>query len=139
MKNILFGLSFLFLSGCTVVQPIIDRFTISQFDENEYALINKIRTTALLASERCDDQLTAALYSKSVYYYGLELKNYSQYLPKNYQTIKSVDILFAMTKDAYKRYSTEKNVSKTYCELKFKSIHQSAEKIQNVVGKRPRP
>lgn len=139
MKNILLGLSFLFLSGCSVVQPFIDRFTIAQFDDNEYALVNKIRTTAMLAGERCDDQLTATLYSKSVYYYGIELKNYSQYLPKNYQTIKSVDILVAMTKDAYQRYSKPGNVSKTYCELKFKSIQQSAEMIQKAIGQRPRP
>lgn len=139
MKNILIGLSFLFLSGCSVVQPFIDRFTIARFDENEYALVNKIRTTAMLANKRCDDQLTAVLYSKSIYYYGIELNNYSQYLPDNTQTMKSVELLTKMTKDIFDRYEKNNKVSKTYCELKFKSIEQTAEMIQKAAGKRPRP
>ena len=67
-----------------------------------------------------------------------ELKNYSQYLPRNEQTFKPVDLLHVLTTDLQKRYSTSKEINKTYCELKLKSIASSAEEIQKVIAKRPR-
>jgi len=139
MRIFIAAISFVLLSGCTVIQPFIDKFTIAQFDENEYALVNKIRTVAALAGQRCDDQLTSKLYAKSLYHYGIELKNYSQYIPKNEQTKKPVELLYKMTVDVNDRYNKQETVSKTYCELKYKSIQQSAEMIQKAIGNRPRP
>lgn len=143
MKNIILSLTLLVLSGCAVVQPIVDRFTISQFDSNEYALVNTLRTLAIQAKPNCN---TADDPWKMIYNYveelhntSLLLKNYSEYIPKNDQTIKPVNILFQMTADLKKRYGTEEKISKTYCELKLQSIIDASESIQKAIGKRPRP
>ena len=92
MKNIILGLTLLLLSGCAVVQPIVDRFTISPFDSNEYALVNTLRTLAIQAKPNCN---TADDPWKIIYNYveelhntSLLLKNYSEYIPKNDQTIR---------------------------------------------------
>ena len=143
MKQIIIGLSLLFLSGCSVVQPFVDRFTIAQFDSNEYALVNEIRTTAMQAKPFCDTTddpfVMIQSYVNGLYTSSLILKNYSLYIPKNDQTIKPVHLLFKMTTDMKIRYEREDKVNKTYCELKLQSIEDSAELIQKAIGKRPRP
>ena len=53
MRNIIIGLVLLAMTGCSVVQPVIDRFTIAPFDNNEYAMINKIRTLAIQTKPKC--------------------------------------------------------------------------------------
>jgi len=139
MKNILIVLSFVFLSGCAVIQPMIDRFTIAQFDNNEYALVNKIRTQSQLAKQDCSTSILVRSHVDDMFITSTELKNYSQYLPKNEQTINPIDILHKMVNEIHARYNTTSSVSKTYCELKLTSINQSAESIQRAIGKRPRP
>lgn len=143
MKNIILGLTLLLLSGCAVVQPIVDRFTISPFDSNEYALVNTLRTLAIQAKPNCNiaDDPWKIIYNyvEELHNTSLLLKNYSEYIPKNDQTIKPVNIVFLMTTDLKKRYSTEAKVSKTYCELKIQSIINASESIQKAIGKRPRP
>lgn len=138
MKIVISLLTFVLLGGCSIIQPMIDRFTIAPFDENEYALVNKIRTVSFLAGMTCDDQSTSKLYAKKLYHYGIELKNYSQYILNNEQTKKLVELLYKMTVDVNERYSKQETINKTYCELKYSSIEQSAEMIQKTIGKRPR-
>jgi len=140
MKNLLFvllclsGLPLVYLSGCSS----IDRFMIAQYDPGEYNLINKVRSTAELAQPYCNDSATIKVISENLNDMAHELKNYSQYLPRNEQTFKPVDLLHVLTTDLQKRYSTSKEINKTYCELKLKSIASSAEEIQKVIAKRPR-
>jgi hypothetical protein len=106
-------------------------------------LVNTLRTLAIQAKPNCN---TADDPWKIIYNYveelhntSLLLKHYSEYIPKNDQTIKPVNIVFLMTTDLKKRYSTEAKVSKTYCELKIQSIIDASESIQKAIGKRPRP
>lgn len=143
MKNIILGLTLIMLSGCAVVQPIYDKFMIAPFDANEYALVNKIRTSAIQAKPNCntaeDPWMLIYNYVEDIHTTSLLLKNYSEYLPKNEQTIKNVDLVYQMTSDLRKRYITEPKVSKTYCELKLQSIIDVSESIQKAIGKRPRP
>jgi len=128
------GLPLVYLSGCSS----IDRFMIAQYDPGEYHLINKVRSTAELAQPYCNDITTLKVVAENLNDMTHELKNYSQYLPKNEQTYKPVELLFMLTSDLQKRYSTAKEINKTYCELKLKSIASSAEEIQKVIAKRPR-
>jgi len=141
--KILLLLSFIFLSGCSVVQPIVDRFTIAPFDANEYALVNSLRTTAIQAKPNCNTEKDPLMiiynYVDSLYNTSLLLKNYSQHIPKNDQTIKPVNLVFKMSTDLRDRYLKEQKVSKTYCELKIQSIIDASESIQKAIGKRPRP
>jgi len=139
MKNILAVLSFVFFSGCAVIQPVVDRFTIAPFDSNEYALVNKIRTQSQLAKENCSVSLLARADVDALFVTSTELKNYSQHIPKNKQTISPVELLDKMVVEIHTRYNSGSTVSKTYCELKLTSINQSAESIQKAIAKRPRP
>jgi folate-dependent tRNA-U54 methylase TrmFO/GidA len=67
------------------------------------------------------------------------LKNYSQYIPKNEQSIRPINITYDMVTELKVRYQKENKVSKTYCELKMQSIIDATESIQQAIGKRPRP
>jgi hypothetical protein len=129
----------LLLSGCSVIQPFIDKFMIAPYDNNEYGIVNKIRTTAQLSKKDCSNKSIMKTNSETIFSYGTELKNFSQYLPKNEQSIKPISQLYTMIEELDKRYQAEGNVSKTYCELKLTSIEESSEMIQKAIGKRPRP
>lgn len=139
MKNIIIALSFVFLSGCAV----IDRFMIAPFDSNEYALINKLRTLSIQTKPLCGIKNVAPFdVTDNVYVMydtALLLKNYSQYLPKNEQTYKPISMTYKMVEELKMRYEKQNKVSKTYCELKIQSIIDATESIQQAIGKRPRP
>ena len=139
MKIIISLLFVGFLSGCSVIQPFIDRFMIAPYDNNEYGLVNKIRTTSQLSKRDCSDKIAMTINSETIFRTSTELKNFSQYLPKNDQSIKPISQLYTMTEELHKRYQAEGDVNKTYCELKLTSIEESAEMIQKAIGKRPRP
>lgn len=139
LKFIITAFALISISGCSVIQPFIDRFMIAPYDNNEYGIVNKIRTTAQLSKKDCTDKSVMKNNSESIFYSASELKNFSQYLPKNDQTLKPVLQLYTMAEELHKRYQAEGNVSKTYCELKLTSIEESSEMIQKAIGKRPRP
>lgn len=143
MRHFAIALSLLLLGGCSIVQPLVDRFTIAPFDSNEYALVNKIRTTAMQTKPKCGVENIAPFavidYVHDMHDTALLLKNYSQYLPKNEQTIKPINLTYQMIEELKTRYEKETKVSKTYCELKLQSIIDSSEAIQKAIGKRPRP
>ncbi|MFZ9589117.1 MAG: hypothetical protein ACO28V_05255 [Chitinophagaceae bacterium] len=138
MKKILLT-SILLLSGCSTIQPFIDRFTIAQFDANEYALVNQVRTSSMIAKPLCPSKYETKIYVDAIYSSTYELKNYSEHLPKNDQTIKPVNLLFTLVNDLNARYKAEGDVNKTYCELKLQSISDAANSIQKAIAKRPRP
>ena len=126
----------LLLGGCSVVQPFVDRFMIAPFDENEYGLVNKLRTLAIETKPKCgSDDIDV----NQMYHTALLLKNYSEYLPKNDQTIKPVGLTFQMVSELKTRYDKEQKINKVYCELKTQSIIDASEAIQKTIGKRPRP
>ena len=143
MKTLFVALSFVFMTGCSVVQPLIDRFSIAPFDTSEYALVNKLRTTAILTKPRCGVENIAPFavvdYVHDMHDTALLLKNYSQYLPKNEQTMKPVSLTYDLVVELKNRYEKDLKVSKTYCELKIQSIIDVSESIQRSIGKRPRP
>lgn len=140
MKKIISILLFTLLSGCSVIQPMIDRFTIAPFDNNEYAMVNLIRTTAIQTKLKCEtEDFLIFHYVNEIYDTALLLKNYSQYLPKNEQSIKPINLAYQMVNELKTRYEKETKVSKTYCELKLQSIIDVSESIQQAIGKRPRP
>ena len=71
MKKLILGLVAL-LSGCSIL-------LVAHYDNNEYGLVNKVRTDAEL--KNCTKEGVQVLYQDA-----LELKNYSQYL--NYNDLK---------------------------------------------------
>lgn len=139
MKKIIIAFTIMLLSGCSAIQPWIDKFTIAPFDQNEYFIVNQIRTYAEITKPLCPSKYETKIYVDALYTSAFELKNYSEHLPDNKQTIPMVNLLFTMTNDLNNRYKAEGDINKTYCELKLQSVIDSANNIQKAIARRPRP
>jgi len=124
MKKILLFALILQLTGCALVEKL----WVANYDTNEYALVTKVRTLAQSAKS-CDESTIKELYVTS-----LELKNFSEYIPKNKATLDLTSHLFVIVEELNKKESP----SPSYCKAKLNTIVKSAETIQQVVGNKPR-
>ena len=103
-------------------------------------LINKVVVKSEGMKDFCGNYTQTRHNVTSLFTQAKQLKNFSHSLPNNELTTKMIDPLYQMMEDMHTRYKNEKDtVSKTYCELKFQSIHDSASIIQKAIAKRPRP
>ena len=118
MKKIIL-IATVLLSGCSL--------WMANYDSSEYSLVNKIRTQAIVGD--CSSESVKNLYNTT-----LELKNFTQYIPRNDATINLANQLYAIVDDLHKR----ENPSPAYCRSKLNNIAKSAEEIQRVVGSKPR-
>jgi PBP1b-binding outer membrane lipoprotein LpoB len=118
MKKLIL-ISLLLLNGCAL--------WMAPYDNNEYALVNKVRTISQLGD--CTKKNI-----DSMYFTALELKNYSEMLPRNDQTIALTKDLFTVVEEMKKRT----DFSSVYCKAKLNIIEISAEKIQHAIGNKPR-
>ena len=109
----------------------------ARFDNNEYALINSVRTQANLGAAKCGTP-EAKNTVDNIYYKTVELKNYSQSIPKNEETVKMSSELAEIVKGLSERYKGAEPVSLPYCTTKFGLIEKNAVTIQNVIGGKPR-
>jgi hypothetical protein len=124
MKKTLLGcIIALQLSGCDVYTA----FTTAGFDNQEYALTNKVRTIAQAGS--CTQPAVDNLWITS-----LELKNYTQYIPHNDKSIELTGNLYKMVDELHNRES----ISPAYCKAKLNIVEKSAEEIQRVEGMKTR-
>lgn len=123
----------LVLNGCA----LIDAYRMSRFDNNEYMLVNRVRTQASIAVDLCESPKIKQSVDK-VYASSLELKNYSASIPENQETIKMTAELVEIAKGLNERYDNSDDVSPAYCKVKFKSIENNASTIQKVIGAKPR-
>lgn len=126
-------LMFLF-SGCYV----IDAYFMAPFDNNEYALTNKIRTSTTLTIKECKNDKIVRIRLDDINDMALELKNYTQYIPDNEDSYELSTKLYNMTGDTVEYYTKKDKVSKVFCEMKLKQILQSTEKIQETFGRKYR-
>jgi hypothetical protein len=126
VKKLLILLFTLQLTGCAVW----DIYTLSHFDSNEYALVNKVRTIAQTAKS-CNTQTVKSLYVTTT-----ELKNFSQYLSGNNKgNIKLNEDLFKIVSELYEK---QQPISDIYCKAKLNIIEHSTERIQQVTGNKPK-
>lgn len=112
------------LAGCSLM--------IGKYDPNEYYLVTQIRTVAETAN--CNNPIYTANTFELLYIDATALKNYSQYLPNNEAEIKLTSDLFKMVEELHNK----ENPSVAYCKAKLNIISQSAERIQQVTGSKPR-
>lgn len=125
MKKLLVILLFTQLSGCA----LWDVYNMSHFDNNEYALINKIRTISQ-STKNCDEVTV-----KNLYFTTMELKNYSQYVNGNNK--QSIEMSEGLLKLVTELYDREPPVPPFYCKAKLNIIEKSAERMQQVTGNKP--
>lgn len=125
------------LSGCSFIQTAYESYRMAKFDNNEYMLINTIRTQANLGARKCGTPEVVvevdAIWAKTV-----ELRNYSESIPRNKEAVIMTQELAAVVKGLSDRYHGTEPVSMSYCTLKFGNIEKSATIIQNVLGDKPR-
>ena len=133
MKKLLLVVLLASLNGCV----LLEAYQMAHFDNNEYMLINGIRTQAALGVAKCGSfEVVGAV--DSIYFSSVELKNYSASIPHNEATIKMTDELVVITKELSDRYYGTEEVGATYCKLKFGTIEKNAITMQKVIGDKPR-
>jgi hypothetical protein len=134
MKQLIFVLFIAVnMAGCAAL-------FMAPYDTNENLLINKVVVKSEGMKDFCGDYTQTRHNVTSLFTQAKQLKNFSHSLPNNELTTKMINPLYQMIEDMHTRYKNEKDtVSKTYCELKFQSIHDSASTIQKAIAKRPRP
>jgi hypothetical protein len=130
MKNLsliplLFG-----LSGCSVWNA----YTMAHFDNNEYQYATELRTSADAAVGECGDKEATLRNVRAISLTATNMANYTQYIPRNKE---SHEVSVSMTKIT-DELNGKKDMSEAYCKIKFKLIKTNAEKIQQVLGSKPR-
>jgi hypothetical protein len=133
MKRLALLLLVLSLNGCA----LIDAYFMAGYDNNEYAIVNKIRTTAELSVDNCKDQTQAKLTFENLYILSYEFKNFTQYIPRNQEAHKLSEQVLELSKQGKELYA-KGNVSEVFCKLKLQQVSRSAETIQQVLGSKPR-
>jgi hypothetical protein len=127
------------LSGCAAISNLYESYFMAPYDTNEHFLVNKIKVYSEYSKKNCANREAAKTSAIKLFSLSSQLKSFSANLPENSSTSKMTDSLFVLVDELYKRYNTTKEVNKTYCELKLQSISDSANTIQKVIVKRPRP
>jgi hypothetical protein len=133
MKKIILIFLISLLNGCA----LYDAYVMAHFDNNEYKLINDIRTLANLDAEKCGKPEVVPLIDE-LYSITVSFKNYGEYIPHNEETHKAAVELEAIVRDFRDRYRKPEPVAMFYCTTKFATIERNAVKIQNIVGAKPR-
>jgi hypothetical protein len=121
------------LPGCA----LYDAYVMARFDNNEYALINRIRTEAHLGAAKCGKPEVVAVVDH-LWATSVEFRNYTQSIPHNEEATKMGSELAEIVKGLSERYHGTEPVSMMYCTTKFSGIERNAVNIQNVIGKKPR-
>ena len=122
------------LSGCA----LFDAYFMAGYDTTEYALVNKIKTKAELSVDDCKDQKVSKQNMNDLYFIAVEMRNFSENIPRNVDTAKLAGNLVELTKQGKDLYAKDSTVSETFCKLKLQQIGRSAEVAQKVIGKKPR-
>ena len=133
MKKLLLVLTLAVLPGCALV----DAYLQAHFDNNEYSQINTIRTLASLSKDKCGTPAIADVASRLAFDTE-QLKNYSSAIPHNDPAITMTTELAKIAVEFNERYTSGKEVSKAYCELKLTAITKDATTIQTAIGAKPR-
>jgi hypothetical protein len=133
MKKLLLIALISLLPGCA----LYDAYVMARFDNNEYALINRIRTEANLGAAKCGKPEVVAVVDH-LWATSVEFRNYTQSIPHNEEATKMGSELAEIVKGLSERYHGTEPVSMMYCTTKFSGIERNAVNIQNVIGKKPR-
>lgn len=136
MKKLLGILAVVSLTGCSTVQGLWDSYFMAKFDANEYQYATNIRTEAQLANCANRDSMTQT--ANRIYKQATELKNYTQYIPRNEPSYNMALKLFNETKSLNERYESTETISEAYCKQKIKIVERSANEIQHAFGSKPR-
>ncbi len=122
------------LSGCALV----DAFLMTKYDPNEYKMITDIRSQAQFYKSQCSDSVQSKTNANKLLYESQTFTLYSEHVPRNTDVKKAAGELNAMVKGLSDQYENNKEVGSTFCKIKFETIEKSANRIQTIIGGRPR-
>lgn len=134
MKKLLAILILTLLSGCTAM----DAYFMAKFDQNEYQLINDIRSLSQIGNEFCSNQQQMVPIVDRIYLKSIEFKNYAEFIPDNKATIKLSESLMDLTEPLHVRYHKTEKISEPYCKQKMEILKNAATTIAQTVGGKPR-
>jgi hypothetical protein len=132
LKLLIASSLFVVLPGCA----LWDAYFMAGYDNQEYALINTIRTNAELNVGMCNDYEASKKTFDYLYSKGLEVKNFTQYIPDNQDAHKLASNIYELTKQGKDAYLGP--VSPTFCKLKLQQIVRASETAQKAIGSKPR-
>jgi len=133
MKKILIILSLVILQGCTV----LDAYLMTNYDPNEYQLITYIRAEARQFKTQCDNVNSSKFNAGKIAHDTQLFVLYSEHIPRNENLIEASKALNVIAQGLLTQYQNDK-VSPAFCKIKFENIETSADKLQKVIGGRPR-
>jgi len=135
MKKIFISLiAMLSLSGCM----LLDSYLMTKYDPNEYKLITDVRAEAQTYKTQCEDAGLSKQNSIKLAYDSQLFALYSEHIPRNKDLIKASADLHLIAQGLADQYIKSDKVSTAFCKIKFDSVEKSAEKIQTVIGSKPR-
>jgi hypothetical protein len=117
----------IFAAGCASLP--------ADFDNNEYAIANRIFTLAEVYKVGCSDPEKTKLNFTELSTLSLELVNYSADIPNNQDTVKLIAPMHKMISDASVKFNTETHTA-TYCKLKLDNIELAAGIIKHAIAQR---
>ena len=91
------------LSGCATVNDAWDYFDMARFDNNEYMLANKVRTQANIGARKCGTPEISREVTR-LWETTQELRNYSESIPRNEETVTMTSELGEIVYKLDKRY-----------------------------------
>ena len=134
LKLLLVSSAIVVLPGCS----LLDAYMMAHYDTNEYGLAVKVKTIAELGVEYCDKTNTSYLNFKDMYEKSVELRNFAKNTPDNPEATKLAQNLVDLSKTGLSLYQKQTEVSPTFCKLKMNQIEKNADKISEVLGRKPR-
>lgn len=137
VKKLILSSSVVLLSGCSTLTTLYDAYFMAGYDNQEYALINTIRTNAELNVDNCADAEASKKNFQFLYGKALEFKNFTQYIPDNVDSYKLATNIYQLAKQGKDAYNGAP-ASTSFCKLKLQQIVRSTETAQKVIGSKPR-
>jgi hypothetical protein len=130
IKSLAIATLTLSLSGCA----LFDAYFMAGYDNQEYVLINKIRTQAQVAVKHCDNPQSIKSEVQQIVNTAIEFKNFTQYIPRNPEAYKMAGQMVELTE----QIKFDEKTSPVFCKMKIQQVERNAEKIQQVLGSKPR-
>lgn len=138
VKKLILSSAVVLLTGCSTITTLYEAYFMAGYDNQEYALVNLIRTNAELNINMCSSKEASKTNFEYLYSKALEFKNFTQYIPDNKDSHKIATNIYELTKQGKDAYNSDAIVSSTFCKLKLQQIVRSTETAQKVIGSKPR-
>jgi hypothetical protein len=122
------------LSGCMLV----DAYLMTKYDPNEYKIITDIRAESQRFKNQCDNVIISKSNAQQLSEDTQLFSLYSEHIPRNKDMITASKDLQMIAQGLSDQYAKTDKVSPVFCKIKFDSVEKSAEKIQKVIGSKPR-